>query len=89
MKIRINNLLVYRTMIEAGIGIGKLCALSGAGTTTLHKVLEGKMVYISSLKRIADALEIPAREMVITEDAPPEIKKESPRDTPLRKKKTA
>ena len=66
MVVEINSARIWQAMIEQGIGIRETCIRSRVNHKTFSKLLDGKMVRVDSIGRVARTLNIPVRELILT-----------------------
>lgn len=74
--IRVNNLRIYQSMMEHGLGIREACVLARVNDKTLKKMLTGLMVRIDAVRRLSQALEIPVHELLILSRGAPPFQKQ-------------
>ena len=77
--IKVNGARIVQAMVEHNMGVRVLCVTAAVDNRTLKKALdEGQMIRISSLSRIAHALNIPVVELII--NAPTSIQEKDEPD---------
>ena len=60
----INSARLAAALIDAGLGQVEVCTRAGVGHQTFAKMMQGKMVRISSLSRICKILGVPAEQII-------------------------
>ena len=66
MKVEINSARIIQAMVEQGIGVRETCVRSRVNHKTFTKLLDGKMVRVDSIGRVAKTLDIPVRELILS-----------------------